>query len=59
VVPGNHDMRTKGNAIGGLGRKAEYVTDLDWSPIDVDHDMQTVFFSFNSSETGNFARGRA
>jgi predicted MPP superfamily phosphohydrolase len=57
VVPGNHDMRTKGNAIGGLGRKAEYVTDLDWSPIDVDHDMQTVFFSFNSSETGNFARG--
>jgi predicted phosphodiesterase len=57
VVPGNHDMRTKGNAIGGLGRKAEYVTDLDWSPIDVDHDMQTVFFSFNSSETGNVARG--
>lgn len=57
VVPGNHDMRTKGNAIGGLGRKAEYATDLDWSPIDVDHDIQTVFFSFNSSETGNLARG--
>ena len=57
VVPGNHDMRAKGNAIGGFGRKAEYVTDLDWSPIDVDHDMQTVFFSFNSCETGNFARG--
>ncbi|WP_294537698.1 metallophosphoesterase [uncultured Rhodoblastus sp.] len=57
VVPGNHDVRTKGNAISGLGRKAEYVTDLDWSPIDIDHDMQTVFFSFNSSETGNFARG--
>ncbi|ROT43870.1 hypothetical protein CHR62_15250 [Pusillimonas sp. NJUB218] len=57
VVPGNHDMRTKGNAIGGLGRKAEYVTDLDWSPLEVDHDMQTVFFSFNSCETGNFARG--
>ncbi|MFS2175350.1 metallophosphoesterase [Rhizobium pisi] len=57
VIPGNHDMRTNGNAVGGLGRKAEYVTDLDWSPIDVDHDMQTVFFSFNSSETGNFARG--
>ncbi len=57
VVPGNHDMRTKGNAIGRLGRKAEYVTDLDWSPVDIDHDMQAVFFSFNSSETGNFARG--
>lgn len=58
VVPGNHDMRTKGNAIAGIGRKAEYVTDLDWSPIDVDHDMQAVFLSFNSSETGDFARGR-
>jgi 3',5'-cyclic AMP phosphodiesterase CpdA len=57
VVPGNHDMRLKGNALGGLGRSTEYVTDLDWSPVDVDHDMQTVFFSFNSSETGNFARG--
>jgi hypothetical protein len=25
VVPGNHDMRAKGNAIGRLGKKAEYV----------------------------------
>lgn len=57
VVPGNHDIRTNGNAFGRLGRRAECITDLDWSPIDVDHDMQTVFFSFNSSETGNFARG--
>jgi predicted MPP superfamily phosphohydrolase len=57
VVPGNHDMRAKGNAIGRFGRQAEYVTDLEWSPIEVDHDMQAVFFSFNSSETGNFARG--
>lgn len=57
VVPGNHDMRKKGNAIGRFGRMAERVTDLDWSPVDVDHDMQTVFFSFNSSESGSFARG--
>jgi predicted phosphodiesterase len=57
VVPGNHDMRTKGNRIGSFGRNAEYITDLEWSPIEVDHDMQTVFFSFNSSESGNFARG--
>lgn len=57
VIPGNHDMRTRGNSIGGYGRRAEYVTDLDWSPIEVDDDMQTVFFSFNSSEAGNFARG--
>lgn len=58
VVPGNHDMRAKGNAIGFFGRKPQYITDLDWSPIDIDHDMQTVFLSFNSSETGNFARGK-
>lgn len=57
VVPGNHDMRTKGNAFGGFGRKAEFVTDLDWSPLDIDDDMQAVFFSFNSSETGDFASG--
>ena len=57
LVPGNHDMRVKGNAFGGFGRKAEFITDLDWSPIDVDHDIQTTFFSFNSSEEGNFARG--
>ncbi|MCP2009588.1 metallophosphoesterase [Duganella violaceipulchra] len=57
VVPGNHDVRMKGNALSRLGRKAEYVTDLDGSPLDVDHDMPTVFFSFNSSETGDFARG--
>ena len=58
LVPGNHDMRTKGNALGAFGRRAEYVTDLDWSPIEVDHDLQAVFLSFNSSETGDFARGR-
>lgn len=57
VIPGNHDMRVKGNAFGPLGRRAEYVTDLEWSPIEVDDDMQTVFLSFNSSEAGNFARG--
>lgn len=57
LIPGNHDMRTKGNALGAFGREAEYVTDLDWSPIEVDEDMQTVFLSFNSSESGDFARG--
>lgn len=57
VVPGNHDMRKKGNAIAGFGRKAEYVSDLDWSPVEIDDDMQTMFFSFNSSEAGSFARG--
>ncbi|NGO53901.1 metallophosphoesterase family protein [Allomesorhizobium camelthorni] len=57
VVPGNHDVRVKGNALGRIGRAAEYVTDLDWSPIEVDDDIQAVFYSFNSSESGDFARG--
>jgi predicted MPP superfamily phosphohydrolase len=58
LVPGNHDVRTRGNALGPLRRRAEHVVDLDWNPIEVDHDMQTVFLSFDSSESGDFARGR-
>jgi len=57
VIPGNHDVRVRGNALGRIGRAAEYVTDLDWSPIEVDDDNQMVFHSFNSSESGGFARG--
>lgn len=57
VIPGNHDVRTKGNAWGPLGRRADQVIDLEWSPIEIDDDLQTVFFSFNSSEDGNAARG--
>ncbi|WP_207079253.1 metallophosphoesterase family protein, partial [Rhizobium ruizarguesonis] len=56
VVPGNHDVRSKGNAFGRFGRNAEYVTDLRWSPVTIDRDLQTVFFSFNSSESGNFGK---
>lgn len=57
VIPGNHDVRSKGNALGRFGRNAEYVTDLRWNPLTIDRDLQTVFFSFNSSESGNFAKG--
>jgi predicted MPP superfamily phosphohydrolase len=57
VIPGNHDLRRKGTALGRLGRIAEYSTDLDWSPFEIDDHMQTVFYSFNSCESGNFARG--
>lgn len=57
VVPGNHDVRFRGNALGPLGRTADYVTDLDWSPLEIDDEMQAVFYSFNSSEGSNFARG--
>jgi predicted phosphodiesterase len=57
VIPGNHDVRSNGNAFMGMGKNSEYVTDLRWDPVVLDHDLQTVFFSFNSSETGNFATG--
>lgn len=57
VIPGNHDVRRNGNALGRLGRNSEYISDLRWEPAVIDDDLQTVFFSFNSSETGNFARG--
>lgn len=57
VIPGNHDVRVKGNAWGPLGRRADQVIDLDWSPVEIDDDLQTVFFSFNSSEDGDAARG--
>jgi 3',5'-cyclic AMP phosphodiesterase CpdA len=57
VIPGNHDVRRGGNALGRLGRNSEYVTDLRWEPVVFDNDLQTVFFSFNSSESGNFAKG--
>ena len=57
VIPGNHDVRRSGNALGSLGRNSEYVTDLRWDPVVVDDDLQTVFFSFNSSESGNFSKG--
>lgn len=57
VIPGNHDVRSKGNALGPFGRNSEYVTDLRWEPVTIDYDLQTTFFSFNSSETGSFAKG--
>jgi 3',5'-cyclic AMP phosphodiesterase CpdA len=57
VIPGNHDVRVKGNALGVFGRNAKHVVDLEWSPVVVDDDIQTVFFSFNSSEDGDFATG--
>ena len=57
AIPGNHDVRIKGNAWGPLGRRADQIIDLDWSPVEVDDDLQTVFFSFNSSEEGDAARG--
>jgi hypothetical protein len=58
VIPGNHDVRSRGNAIGLFGRRSALAIDLGMKPFEVDHAAQIVFISFNSCETGNFARGK-
>lgn len=58
VVPGNHDVRRKGNQIIGIGEEFSQLADLSWDPVEVDDDNQTVFFCFNSAEQGRqWARG--
>lgn len=58
VVVGNHDVRLKGNALAGIGRNSEFVTDIGFDPIIVDDDLRVVFLCFNSCDGGNLARGR-
>jgi 3',5'-cyclic AMP phosphodiesterase CpdA len=57
VVPGNHDVRSRGTALGPFRRRAEYACDLAWEPFVVDDELQAVFFAFNSAERGNLAKG--
>ncbi|NEH47446.1 hypothetical protein GR210_01390 [Rhizobium leguminosarum] len=57
VVPGNHDCRWHGNQYLGLGTNYQYIVDAGYSPIIVDPNIRTVFFCFNSSELGDYARG--
>jgi hypothetical protein len=57
VVPGNHDQRWHGNAIGRLGQDLTQLAQLSWSTHVVDDDLETVFLCFNSSLMGKLARG--
>lgn len=57
VVPGNHDVRHKGNKLAGVGEEFAQLAKLRWAPVSVDHDFRTVFFCFNSAEGGDWARG--
>lgn len=57
LVPGNHDQRMFGNSILGLGRKLRQVADLRWEEVVVDEPSKMVFFCFDSSRSGDFARG--
>ncbi|MCA1456667.1 metallophosphoesterase [Bradyrhizobium sp. BRP22] len=54
VVPGNHDVRTRGI----LGKTYEFAFDIGWKPIVVDPDLECVFLCFNLVEEGALARGR-
>ncbi len=57
LIPGNHDVRSKGNAIGRIGKRYDFVADIGWQPIVVDDQIRCVFLCFNSAEGGSFARG--
>lgn len=53
-IPGNHDLRWLGN----VGSTATQIAALRWSSHVVDDDISTIFFGFNSAESGKWARGR-
>jgi metallophosphoesterase superfamily enzyme len=58
VIPGNHDVRPRGNRLPGMLRQTyEFVVDIGWQPLVVDDDLDCVFFCFNSMEESYFARG--
>jgi UDP-2,3-diacylglucosamine pyrophosphatase LpxH len=52
-IPGNHDVRWLGN----LGSNAAQIAALRWSSHVVDDAISTIFFGFNSAESGKLARG--
>ncbi|WP_159041921.1 metallophosphoesterase family protein, partial [Streptomyces aureus] len=58
LVLGNHDQRTFGNKLASLGEDYRFLQRLDLSPVVIDDDLQCTFLRFNSSEGGNFARGK-
>ena len=57
VVPGNHDQRIFGNSIFGIGRRLRQLADINWREVVVDDAAQMAFFCFDSSRTGDLARG--
>lgn len=57
VVPGNHDQRLYGNSIGGLGNRFRELIKIDFHQVVVDEAAKIVFVCFDSSASGDFARG--
>jgi Icc-related predicted phosphoesterase len=60
VVTGNHDMRRLGNSVGPVWRDVSQLVSLNLhvNRHVTDAKARCVFFCFNSSEGGDFARGR-
>jgi predicted MPP superfamily phosphohydrolase len=58
IIPGNHDQRLFGNAVFGVGRRSRELADLRWDEVVIDDEGQMAFFCFDSSRTGELARGR-
>jgi hypothetical protein len=58
LVPGNHDQRKFGNSFRGIGREFAKLADLEWGKVVVDEEIGCIFLCFNSSEGGDWARGR-
>jgi len=54
VIPGNHDIRWRGNASPDLAEIAK----VQWSTVYVDEKTQCVFFCFDSSLNAEWAKGR-
>jgi hypothetical protein len=57
LVLGNHDVRIKGNAVWRFGRLVRAYEDIPQSLIVEDSRAECLFFCFNSSKLGNFAKG--
>ena len=49
LVPGNHDESFRGNRFRWLGRLLKEAAMLDWKTLEIDDDMQCVFFGFDSA----------
>jgi hypothetical protein len=58
VVPGNHDQRLFGNSLWKLGRSYAELAGLDWNPLVVEDVSELVLYCFDSSKSGDLARGR-
>lgn len=53
VVPGNHDEKVFGNFRWSL----QQLSDLEWSNLILDEELELVFFCFDSSKDAQLARG--